>query len=280
MQKETFRIQELDCAEECNLLTKALKGRPGIQRLDFDILNRQMHVTYDSSVTDSGKILEMIRSTGMRGALQKGAPEVLTFWQKHGRLILCIASGTFLFIGFILHLLSPNKIIDAGGLDPNFEFPPFIVAFFYVLAMMTGGWFVAPKALASAKRFSPDMNVLMFVAVIGAIAIGQMLEGAAVIFLFSLALLLESWSVDRARRAISALLDLSPTLALVKQNGDLIEKKVEDVAIGEKVLVRPGEKIPLDGEVVAGSSSVNQAPITGESMPVSKKIGDLIFAGT
>ncbi|NGX59041.1 MAG: putative cadmium-transporting ATPase [Chlamydiae bacterium] len=282
MQKETFRIQELDCAEECNLLTKAFKGRPGIANLDFDILNRQMHVTYDPNVTDSGKILQMIRSTGMAASLQAEGEkaETLTFWQQQGRLILCIASGIFLLIGFILHLIGPTDFMDVGGWEPKFDFPPLFVAIFYLGAIVFGGWFVAPKALASAKRLSPDMNVLMFVAVIGAIAIGQMFEGAAVTFLFSLALLLESWSIDRARKAISSLLDLSPTLARVMRDGQLTEKKVEDVAIGEKVLIRPGEKIPLDGLVVAGSSSVNQAPITGESMPVSKKEGDQIFAGT
>jgi len=282
MQKETFQIQELDCAEECNLLNKALKGGEGIEQLDFDVINGQMHVTYDPSVTDSGKILEMIRSCGMRASLKSETekPENLSFWQKHGRLILCITSGFFLLLGFIFHMISPTDFGDVGGLEPNYEFPELHVAIFYLIAIVCGGWFVAPKALASAKRFSPDMNVLMVVAVFGAIAIGQMFEGAAVTFLFSLALLLESWSVDRARKAISALLDLTPTLARVMQNGDLVEKKVEDVALGDRVLVRPGEKIPLDGEVVAGSSSVNQAPITGESMPVSKEVGDSIFAGT
>jgi len=282
MQKETFQIQELDCAEECNLLNKALKGGEGIEQLDFDVINGQMHVTYDPSVTDSGKILEMIRSCGMRANLKSETdkPENLSFWQKHGRLILCITSGFFLLLGFIFHMISPTDFGDVGGLEPNYEFPELHVAIFYLIAIVCGGWFVAPKALASAKRFSPDMNVLMVVAVFGAIAIGQMFEGAAVTFLFSLALLLESWSVDRARKAISALLDLTPTLARVMQNGDLVEKKVEDVALGDRVLVRPGEKIPLDGEVIAGSSSVNQAPITGESMPVSKEVGDSIFAGT
>ncbi|MDN3506968.1 MAG: heavy metal translocating P-type ATPase [Simkaniaceae bacterium] len=280
MQKETFRIQELDCAEECNLLNKALKGREGIERLDFDVINGEMHVTYDPQKIDSGKILEMIRSTGMQASLQKDKPESLSFWQKHGRLILCSASGFFLLLGFIFHLIGPTDFGDVGGLEPNYEFPELHVAIFYLLAIVCGGWFVAPKALASAKRLSPDMNVLMVVAVFGAIAIGQMFEGAAVTFLFSLALLLESWSVDRARKAISALLDLSPTLARVMTNGELIEKKVEDVELGARVLVRPGEKVPLDGEVVAGSSSLNQAPITGESMPVSKEVGDAIFAGT
>ncbi|NGX38024.1 MAG: putative cadmium-transporting ATPase [Chlamydiae bacterium] len=280
MRKETFRIQELDCAEECNLLKRAMEGRPGIERLDFDVIGRKMHVRYDENAIDSEKILMMIRSTGMQASLQEAKEEKHTFWQKNGHLILCIASGIFLLIGFILNLTGPTSFGDVGGFDPSYDFPPFGVTIFYLGAIITGGWFTAPKALASAKRLSPDMNVLMLVAVIGAIAIGQVFEGAAVIFLFSVALLLESWSVDRARRAISKLMDLSPTLARVMINGELIEKKVEGISIGEKLLVRPGEKIPLDGEVVGGSSTVNQAPITGESMPVPKNAGDTVFAGT
>ena len=224
----------------------------------------------------------MIKSTGMTGKLYEKteAEEALSFWKKHGRLILCVFSGLFLVLGFILQLIGPTEFSDIGGFSLKYERVPLPSAILYLLAIVSGGWFVAPKALASAKRFTPDMNVLMVVAVIGAIAIGQAFEGAAVTFLFSLALLLESWSVERARKAISTLLDLSPKLARVMKDGALLEKNVEDVEIGEKVLVRPGEKIPLDGEVVKGSSSVNQAPITGESMPVSKEAGDQIFAGT
>lgn len=241
-----------------------------------------MDVTFDPKETNPDKILKLIHSTGMQATLYQGKEviENQTFWQKYGRLILCTASGVFLIIGFILHLIGPTRFSDVGGLEPSYDFPPLPVMLFYLSAIVTGGWFVAPKAFASFKRLSPDMNVLMFVAVTGSIFIGQMFEGAAVAFLFSLALLLESWSVDRARKAIGALLDLSPPLARVMVDGDFVERKVEDVLVGESVLVRPGEKVPLDGEVTKGSSSINQAPITGESMPVSKNPGDPVFAGT
>ena len=251
MQREIFRIQELDCAEESHLLQKALGNEPGIKRLDFDVLNRQMIVTYDSTITDSEKILNMIRSTGMTPTL------FVEKQRKQGRFILCLCSGFFLLCGMIFH----HPI-------------------FYLLAIIAGGWYVAPRAWASAKHFSFDMNLLMAIAVIGAIAIGQLSEGATVSFLFSIALLLESWSVDRARRAIAKLLDLSPTLARVMESGRVIEKKVEDVVIGDRILVRPGEKIAVDGTILSGNSSVNQAPITGEAVPVMKHPGDPVFAGT
>lgn len=249
MIKEIFHIQELDCAEEVHLLQKALGNEPGIKRLNFDIINRQMVVTYDPTHTDSQKILKMIGSTGMTANL------FFARKRKLDRLILCMCSGVFLLLGWISPL-------------------------FYYGAILTGGWFVAPRAWASAKHLSFDMNLLMVIAVIGAMAIGQLSEAATVTFLFSVALLLESWSVDRARRAINALLDLSPTLARVIDNGGLIEKKVAEVGIGERILIRPGEKIPVDGVILAGSSTVNQAPITGESIPISKQTGDGVFAGT
>lgn len=280
MQKETFKIQELDCAEECKLLRKALKGQPGVRQLDFDVINRQMAVTYQPDAIDSEKILQLIHSTGLTALHSKEEPLELSFWHKRGRLILCILSGLFLLLGSIFHLLGPDAFSDFAGLKPIYIFPPWPIMILYLLAIVTGGWFVAPKAWASLKRLSPDMNLLMVIAVIGSIAIGQMFEGATVTFLFSLALLLESWSVERARKAISSLLDLTPTLARVVFEKEMVERKVEDVEIGEHIFVRPGEKIPLDGVVVKGVSSVNQAPITGESLPISKNPGDQVFAGT
>ena len=282
MQKAAFKIEELDCAEECNILRRALSSHPGIKEIDFDVLSNKMSLSYDSKQIDSERILVMIKSTGMTVRLWQDseAEEIRSFWQKHSRLILCVASGLFLVLGFIIEVLGPSRVTDIGGFSPGYEQVPIAAIIFYLIAIVSGAWFVAPKALGSIKRLTPDMNVLMIVAVLGAIAIGQLFEGAAVTFLFALALLLESWSVDRARRAIGTLLDLSPKLARVKKNEGLVERNVEDVDIGETVLVRPGEKIPLDGEVTSGSSTVNQAPITGESMPVSKDVGDLVFAGT
>ena len=127
----------------------------------------------------------------------------------------------------------------------------------------------------------PDMNLLMSVAVIGAVLIGEWFEGATVAFLFSFSLLLESWSVGRARRAIASLMDLSPPTAhLLHESGDVKDVAPADVRVGSTVVVRPGEKIPLDGRVISGISGVNQAPITGESVPVEKEPGDEVFAGT
>jgi Cd2+/Zn2+-exporting ATPase len=146
--------------------------------------------------------------------------------------------------------------------------------------MVVGGLHIFRKAVFSARNFTLDMNFLMTVAVVGAAAIGEWLEGAMVIFLFSLAQYLETRSMDRARNAIHSLMKLAPDEALVRRDGQDLTIPVSEVELDEIFIVRPGDKIPLDGEVVKGTSSVNQAPITGESAPVQKKRKDDVFAGT
>lgn len=154
------------------------------------------------------------------------------------------------------------------------------ITFVCIAAMLSGGWFVAPKALAALRRLRPDINLLMLIATLGASVIGEWVEAATVVFLFGVAEWLEGWADRRARRATEALLDITPKLAEVKREGRFIEVAVEQVAVGETIAVKSGMSIPLDGEVLAGESAVNQAPITGESTPVDKSVGDTVFAGT
>jgi len=278
METLSFRIPELDCSEECSLIKKAFSKHKGIEKLDFDVLSQTAEVTYDPTKIDAKKIEAILRSTGMQIFPKEGAP--LSFWQRRGRLILSAASGIFWLIGLILHLIGPTSFGDIGGFTPHYEHLPWPVLSFYILAIVAGGWFVFPKAIKSAKALHLDIHILMVIAVFGSMAIGQWFEGATVTFLFAVALLLESWSVEKARKAIGALLDLSPKRAKVLVDGKVVEKGIEEVAVGDRVMVAPGERIPLDGVVVKGSSTVNQAPITGESIPVEKGKGDSLFAGT
>lgn len=151
----------------------------------------------------------------------------------------------------------------------------------FACATLAGGLLVFPAAWGALKKGRLDMNVLMTVAVTGAWLVGEGAEGAAVVFLFALSELLESWSVGRARRAIASLLTLTPETALARQpDGSFHETPVADVYVDMEIQVSSGESVPLDGEVISGSSSVNQAPITGESVPVDKKPGDVVYAGT
>jgi Cd2+/Zn2+-exporting ATPase len=158
---------------------------------------------------------------------------------------------------------------------------PWLSTALFAAATLAGGLLVFPHALGSLRKLRLDMNVLMTVAVVGAWFIGEGAEGAAVVFLFAFAELLESWSVGRARKAIKSLLALTPETAWRKRDGGEPEEvPATQVKPGEIILVRSGQRVPLDGEVSAGQSAINQAPITGESVPVDKKPGNAVFAGT
>ena len=150
----------------------------------------------------------------------------------------------------------------------------------FTTAMIAGGWFLLPKAWRAVLRMRPDINLLVVIAAAGASIIGQWAEAATVVFLFGVAEWLEGWADRRARRATEALLEIAPKTASVKRDGGFTEVPVEQVTVGEAVAVKSGMSVPLDGEVLTGESSVNQAPITGESVPVDKKRGDTVFAGT
>lgn len=147
-------------------------------------------------------------------------------------------------------------------------------------AMVAGGWFLLPKAWAAVRKLRPDINLLVVIAAIGASIIGEWVEASAVVFLFGVAEWLEGWADRRARRATRALLELAPQTARMMRDGRLVEVPVDQVGVGKIIAVASGMSVPLDGVVVTGESSVNQAPITGESVPVDKRAGDPVFAGT
>jgi len=280
----TYKIKGLDCAEEAAILRKKLHGREGILSVDFDILNSRMTVEHDPHRISPGAIVAAVASTGMRAVLWKENSKEGgdSFWHRRGRLVMTWVSGAALLGGFLSHWLAhggPVHALTSGGKQHAF---PLISVFLYLSSVVAGAWYVLPRALHAARKLRPDINLLMTIAIAGAMGIGEWLEASAVAFLFALALLLEQWSVARARRAIETLMDLSPTTARYTSpdGGSIIESRVEEVPVGAIVLVRPGEKIPLDGDVTKGFSTVNQSPITGESLPVTKKPGDQVFAGT
>ena len=286
MNKVAFKIEGLDCAEEVAVLKKEVGPLVGgEENLTFDILKGRMTVSFRTGNPDIEPIILAIKQTGMKAIpwLDIRAKQSQTkeegFWRRRGRLTMCLISGAFLLAGFISQSLYDKSFLSAlTGERPEGLF----TVLFYLAAAVAGAWYIFPKALLAVRRLRPDMNLLMTIAAIGAMLIGEWFEAATVTFLFALALVLESWSVGRARRAIETLMDLSPTIArtICSHHGDIEEKPVDAVAVGARVVVRPGEKIPLDGIIMKGSSSVNQSPITGESIPVNKAVGDEVFAGT
>lgn len=270
-----FRIHGMDCAEEVTLLKRELIPLLNDEeRLSFDLLNSKLTVNILSLDISHTEVQRVIERTGLKSEPweENGQTSVdQSFWQRYQRSILTAISGVFGLSGLILQLTAVS----------NSDSIPLASITLYSIGIVAGLFMVLRKAWRSLVSLRPDMNLLMSVAVIGAVLIGEWFEGATVAFLFSFSLLLESWSVSRARRAIASLMDLSPPTAhLMNEVGELNDVDPADVPIGSIVVVRPGEKIPLDGKVLSGTSGVNQAPITGESMPVEKEPGHEVFAGT
>jgi Cd2+/Zn2+-exporting ATPase len=192
-------------------------------------------------------------------------PVEQTFWQRNKRLLITGLSGAALLAGWIA------KFAGTPG--------PVSIAFF-LAAMVIGGAATALRAWFSLQKLRFDMNVLMTVAVIGAAAIGEWSEGAVVAFLYSVSNTLESYTMEKARQSIRELMNITPSEALVRRNGKEILLPVDEIRVGDIMIVKPGEKIAMDGKVIKGNSAVNQAAITGESIPVEKGVGDEVFAGT
>lgn len=158
--------------------------------------------------------------------------------------------------------------------------PPIAIAGLYVVAYITGGWFGVLASIEALKEKTLNVDLLMILAALGAAIIGQPAEGVTLLFLFSLSNTLQSYAMDRSRKAIQKLLDLRPPVATVRRGARLVSLPIEQLTLGDVVLVRPGERFPIDGQVIDGQSDVNQATITGESMPVHKSVGDPVFAST
>lgn len=281
-----FRIHGMDCADEVAILRREigpLVGSP--DRLGFDILRGKMLIASGIPVVTSDQIVRAVGRTGMRAEpwqeVRPGAAEA-GFWQRRARTILTALSGGFLVSAFLAHAADAGLRAALGSEGVGLaEEVPTLALILYVAGIVAGGWFIAPRAWISARRLRPDMNLLMTIAVFGAAAIGEWFEAAVVTFLFALSLALESWSVGRARRAVEALLSIAPSTAhVLGADGTSREIDAADVKVGDRAVVKPGERIPVDGAVRRGLSHVNQAPITGESLPVEKGEGSEVFAGT
>ncbi len=280
-----YKVRGLDCAEEVAALKQAVGPLVGgADRLAFNVLNGRMTVAADERVVTDEAILKAIAATGMSAvAWTPHAKTDQTDIYRRQQTLFTAASGIALLVGFSLHVLL------AGGFAPAWRLlgshagasMPLSEIGAYLAAALLGGRFVVVKAWYAARSLRPDMNLLMTVAVVGAMAIGEWFEAATVSFLFALSLAIESWSVGRARRAIAALLDLAPpTARVLRPDGSEAAVPVGEVKLGSRFIVPAGERIPLDGRVTAGASAVNQAPITGESVPVEKQLGAEVFAGT
>ena len=263
LQENHFLIREME-KRELRTLRKELKKIPGIEKISVDTDSDHLTIQHKLSETELHSLIkELDLQSFPKIVKQKERTQTPPFSKKN--LILTVLAGIFAITGLILQQL---------------DYSESMIILFYLIAIVLGGYPFAVKGLKEARHFTLGMNFLMSIAVIGAMIIGEWAEAAMVVFLFSLAQLLESVSIHRARRSIRSLIDLAPNVALLKSDTGIIETPVDAISVNEVILIKPGNRIPLDGEVVSGSSQVNQAPITGESLPIEKQNGDLVYAGS
>ncbi len=282
---ETIPFRGLDSADAADNVAGELESLPGMIHASASYAAGLMFVAYDSRRLEREEIDRVLLSFGVQplppgeAQVEREAPEtaeapqeerapvILPQWmQDRWGLILVGLSGLFLLL---------------GGLGEKARlFPRNLNIAFFLLSYLAGGYDIALHALPSVLRGRFDTDVLMLAAAGGAAALGKWMEGAFLLFLFSLGHAGEHYALDRARHAINALGELMPKTARVLRGGRLVETPVENLAIGETVIVRPGDRIPVDGEVLSGESAVDQSPITGESVPVHKGPGAQVYAGT
>lgn len=266
--KTVFRIGKMDCPTEEGIIRNRLNGMNGIERLEFDLMSRKLTVIHDHP--DESTIQQALESVGMDPKLvSEDEPEsaghgpavpILDRWLMGASGVLAVAAE-----------------VIAWTMGTERSWPVIALA---LGSIALGGKETIRKGIVSLRTLTLNINFLMTIAIIGAAFIGQWPEAAMVTFLFGVAEMIEAFSLDRARHAIRLLMELSPERALALVGNEWVEIEASSVALGQLVRVRPGERIALDGLVKKGSSSVNQAPITGESIPVAKAAGDQVFAGT
>lgn len=257
-----FKVSGMDCSDEVSAIQNELK-MDGVLKVDANIMNESVSVYHDKTIS-SATIKSLIQKAGVK--VVTNPPESF-YLSNSTRMFQVGASGFCLGAGLVLEFMDLPYM--------------FVIYGFYSISILLAGLIIGPKSWRSIKKLHLDMNVLMTVAVLGAIFIKEFSEAASVVFLFSLAELLEAMSVARARKAIKDVLKVAPNEAsLIEGQNTLKRVSVETLQINDLILVKPGESIPVDGIIEEGNSSVNQASLTGESKPVSKGIGETVWAGT
>ena len=264
-----FRIEAMDCPTEEALLRKRLAGMPGVVDLGFDLMRRQLTVRHSLPSVDP--LIEAVASLGM--SAEPVAPGTPSDSQGEATAKPHESWWPLIIAGLLALGSEASEWAKLGA--------PYLPALLAIAAVALGGLGTYRKGWVAIRNLTLNINALMSIAVTGAMLIGQWPEAAMVVVLFALAERIEAASLDRARNAIRGLMAMTPDEATVKQaSGEWLTLDARKVEIGSTVRLKPGERVPLDGVVSAGNSAVDQAPITGESVPVDKTKGDPLFAGT
>ncbi|WP_414047156.1 heavy metal translocating P-type ATPase [Macrococcus equi] len=258
-----YRLEGLSCTNCAAKFVKNIEEIPGVEAVDLNFGAAKLNVA--GSVT-----VEQLEAAGKFDHIKvRPANERITqrthFYKDKANLPFAVALVLFV-IGFVLSHIFGEDIWYVHGL--------------FILTIITGGYSLFKEGLSQLFKLNFDMNVLMTVAITGATLIGEMYEGAMVVLLFSISEALETYAMEKSRNSIQSLIDLSPEVALKLVGNNYQETPVEALAIGDIVRILPGKKVPIDGIVLCGQSNVNQASITGESIPVVKSENDTVFSGT
>ncbi|MDX1992683.1 MAG: heavy metal translocating P-type ATPase [bacterium] len=279
MQTQTYTVRGMDCADCARTVEKGVSSLTGVQTVQVDFATQKLRLTGEIA---HETLRQRVEALGY-GLDDPAAPKAETTPSRGGVL------------GFGLYLLREREtqwalaggaLIALAAVLSLLNLPALLVNVLFVLAIAVAGWPIARSGLRTLfinRDF--NINLLMTIAAVGAVVIGETFEGALVIFLFAVGEALEGYTADRARDSLRGLMALAPAKALRLRGDPMLmrveeEVPVEALQVGDFILVKPGERIPMDGEVVRGMSSVNQATITGESIPVSKEAGEAVFAGT
>ena len=281
---ERLPISVMDVADAASSLADVLEKLPGMLHANVNYAAGLAFVAYDNQILERRTIDQAIQSMGYKvvtapkraseeefdkhaGHDHGSAPNFLPYWlQESWTLILVGLAGLLFLVGWIGETFA--------GMAPT------IALLFYILAYVAGGYDISTHALPGLLKGKFDTDVLMLAAAAGAAILGEWAEGAFLLFLFALGHAGEHYALDRARNAVNALGELMPQTARVKRGVQIVEEAVESLQVDDVVVVRPGDRLPVDGMVVSGSSAIDQSAITGESAPLQKGIGDEVFAGT
>ena len=260
----TLQIQGMDCTCNADLLARKLDALAGVRGREVSPVTGQARVAFDPAVTSVQEIARTVAETGMTASFVQSEGRKSTWWREPQQLALY---GSFLtaVIAFVADYLGT---------------PLLYVNILYLFAVLIGVYYPARKALIALRNLTPTIHLLMLIGSVGAMALGLWGEAAVLVIVYSLGDVLESFAVDRARGAIRSLQALVPKEALVRRDGCESICAVETVDVGEVVIVRPGERVPVDGTVVQGASYVDQAAVTGEPVPIHRGPGEDVFAGT
>lgn len=259
------RVENLDCDNDAGALSRGLQGFRGLFEVKIYPSSAKVSLGYDPSETTPKALEDELKALGFPPVQGMAVPAAPKPW-RNPKVLASVTSGVLLLTGWLVGLAGASGLVST---------------LFYVTATLIGGCFFGREAfeeLVFERRVG--IELLMTTAAVVAVVMGQAAEGAMLAFLYSISEAAEGYTEAKTRSAIKALMDLTPKKALVRRDGVETEIPVEDLIVGDLFIVKPGQSVPTDGEVVAFESSVNQAPITGESIPVAKKPGDSLFAGS